>query len=475
MADLHELSALEQADAVRRREVSPTELVEHYLRRVHDLQAGLGAFVTVTAEQAVAAARAAADLMRRTSDPAELPPLLGVPTGIKDLACTAGVPTTFGSAIYAEYRPSVDDDVVRLLAAAGTISLGKTSTPEFGLSCYTEPAGHPPAVTPWDTGRTAGGSSGGAAAAVAGGLLPFAHGTDGGGSIRAPAAACGVVGLKPSRGRVSRGPLAGDVTLLSGSGPLARTVPDAAAMLDAMAVPCPAEPVMAPPLPAGQTFLGHARRDPGPLRIGCYAEPPVPGAGLAEPCRQAWEDAAALLGELGHEVVDTTAPFDPETLVPPFEVVWAVGANGVPVPDGADGALQPFTRWLRARGAAVSAPQFLAALAQVQVAGRAAVAAHAQFDVVLTPALAQLPHPIGWFSSVPPAADFERQKQYTPFTPIYNVTGQPAISLPLHWTPDGFPVGVQLVGRPAGEATLLALAGQLERARPWTGHRPVTW
>ncbi|HEX2300056.1 MAG TPA: amidase family protein, partial [Pseudonocardiaceae bacterium] len=282
-------------------------------------------------------------------------------------------------------------------------------------------------------------------------------------------------GLKPSRGRVSRGPLAGDVTLLSGSGPLARTVEDAAALLDAMAVPRLTEPVLAPALPAGQSFLEHARRPPGPLRIGRYAEPPVPGAELAAPCRQAWEAAATLLGELGHEVVDTTAPVDPETLIPAFEVVWAVGAHSIPVPAGAEDGLQPFTRWLRGQGAGVSAPQFLSALAQVQVAGRRAIAAHAEFDVVLTPALAQLPPPVGWFSSVGPAENFERQKRYTPYTPVYNVTGQPAVSVPLYWTDEGFPVGVQLVGRPAGEPTLLALAGQLQRARSWTQRRPLPW
>jgi amidase len=415
-------------------------------------------------------------LVSRASEPAQLPPLLGVPTAIKDLTTTAGVRTTFGSAVYAGHVPSFDDDVVRLLANAGTISLGKTSVSEFGLCCYTEPAEQPAAVTPWDTSLLAGGSSGGAAAAVAGGLVPFAQGTDGGGSIRAPAAACGVVGLKTSRGRVSRGPVAGDVTLLSGSGPLARTVEDAAALLDAMAVPCLAEPVLAPPLPPGQTFLAQARAEPGRLRIGRYAHPPLPGVELAPECRQAWEQAAILLDELGHEVVDTTAPFDPERLVAPIELLWAVGAHGVPVPATAHAALQPFTRWLRERGAAVSGPEFLQAMAQVQQAGRAAIRAHAEFDVVLTPALAQLPRPVGWFSSAPtPAEDFERQKRYTPYTAIYNVTGQPAISLPLHRTSDGFPVGVQLVGRPAGEAALLALAGQLQRTRSWVHRRPPIW
>ncbi|MGH3900912.1 MAG: amidase [Pseudonocardiaceae bacterium] len=472
MADLHELTALEQAAAVRRREVSPSELVEHYLRRVD----GLGAFVTVTAERAMEAARAAELLVNTTPDSAQLPPLLGVPTAIKDLTATAGVRTTFGSAVYAQYVPPLDDDVVRLVADAGTISLGKTSTPEFGLSCYTEPAGMPAAVTPWDTGLLAGGSSGGAAAAVAGGLVPFAPGSDGGGSIRGPAAACGVVGLKPSRGRVSRGPAAGDVTLLSVGGPLARTVDDAAALLDAMAVVCPAEPVIALPLPPGQSFLQHARREPGRLRIGRYADSPLPGVELAAECRQAWEETATLLDGLGHDVVDTTSPFDLEMLWPPFKVLWAVGAHAMPVPQGAQGALTPFTRWLREQGAEVSGPEFLQAIARIQHAGRAAVAAHAEFDAVLTPTLAQLPQPVGWFSSAPtPAEDFERQKRYTPYNALYNVTGQPAISLPLQWTDDGLPVGVQLVGRPAGEGSLLALAGQLERARPWAQRRPPTW
>ncbi len=473
MADLHELTALEQAAAVRRGEVSPSELVEHYLRRVDGER--LGAFVTVTAERAMDSARVADLLVSRTPDPAELPPLLGVPTAIKDLTATAGVRTTFGSAVYTDYVPTVDDDVVRLLADAGTISLGKTSTPEFGLSCYTELAGLPPAVTPWDINRLAGGSSGGAAAAVAGGLVPFAQGSDGAGSIRCPAAACGVVGLKPSRGRVSRGPVGGDVTLLSVIGPLARTVDDAAAMLDAMAVVCPAEPVIAPPLPPGQSFLQHARREPKRLRIGRYIDSPLSGVEVAAECRQAWEDTAILLDQLGHDVVDTIAPLGSEVLTH-FEVLWSAGAHAVPVPHEAQGALRPFTRWLRERGAGVSGPELLQAIARIQQAGRAAVAEHMEFDAVLTPTLAQPPRPIGWFSSAPTLAeDFERQKRYMPYNGLYNLTGQPAISLPLHWTDDGLPVGVQLAGRPAGEGSLLALAGQLERARPWAQRRPPTW
>lgn len=474
MADLHELTALEQAAAVRRREVSPSELIAHYLLRLEEQNSRLGAFITVTADRAMDAARAA-DLLVTRTEPAALPALFGVPIAIKDLTATAGVRTTFGSAVYAQHVPPVDDDVVGFLAAAGTISLGKTSTPEFGLCCYTEPADLPPAVTPWDTNRSAGGSSGGAAAAVAAGLVPFAQGSDGGGSIRGPAAACGVVGLKPSRGRVSRGPAAGDVTLLSATGPLARTVEDAAALLDAMAVPSPAEPVIAPPLPVGRRFLDYARREPGRLRIGRYAESRLSGVELAPECRRAWEDTAAKLAGLGHEVTDTTAPIDPEALLPHFERLWAVGATSAPVPEEAQDALLPFTRWMRERGAQVSGPDLLHAMGQVHSAGRAAIRAHAEFDAVLSPILAQLPAPNGWFSSAPPEENFERQKRFIPYAALYNVTGQPAVSLPMHWTEDGLPVGIQLVGRPGGEAALFALAGQLERAHPWAHRRPPTW
>jgi amidase len=212
------------------------------------------------------------------------------------------------------------------------------------------------------------------------------------------------------------------------------------------------------------------------LRIGRYADSPLPGVELAAQCRQAWEDTAVLLDRLGHDVVDVTLPFDPDELLPPFEVIWAASAHSVPVTPEAQGALLPFTQWMRERGAAVSGPELLQAIARVQQAGRAAVAAHAEFDAVLTPTLAQLPRPVGWFSSAPtPAEDYERQKRYMPYNALYNVTGHPAISLPLHWTDEGLPVGTQLAGRPAEEGTLLALAGQLERAPPWVQRRPPTW
>ncbi len=467
----YELTAIEQAAAIRRRELSPTELVEHALKRIEELDPVLGAFVTVIEE----AARAqASEAERSLSEPAPPPPLLGVPTAIKDLAITAGVRTSFGSEVYADFVPQIDDDSARLLREAGAISLGKTATPEFGLAPYTEPAGRPPAVTPWDISRLAGGSSGGAAAAVAGGLVAVAHATDGGGSIRIPAAVCGLVGLKPTRGLVSRGPAGGDPLGLSVAGPLARTVTDAAALLDALAVPVPSEPGRpAGSEPAG-SYLGHAMRaTPGRLRIGRYATPPVPDLELDPECLAGYERASTLLAELGHEIVEVDPGVEPE-FVTVFETIWAVLSHSYPVDPDSEDKLMPLTRWWRERGAAVSGPEMLTAMQRAGMAARKALAAHAVVDVVLTPTLAQLPRPVGWFTQGDPAEDYRRQKMFTPFTALYNVTGQPALTVPLHWTEDPvLPVGVQLVGMPGDDGLLLELGGQLEAAAPWRHRRPT--
>jgi len=474
MSELHDLSAVEAAAAVRRREVSPVELVQHALDRVSRLDDQLGAFVTVTAERALKQARFAEQRVLDAADPDELPPLLGVPTAIKDLNLTAGIPTKLGSAAFVDFVPEVDDNVVTLLAGAGTISIGKTATPEFGLPCYTETDIGAPARTPWDPTRLAGGSSGGAGAAVAGGFVPFAQGSDGGGSVRIPASACGLVGLKTSRGRISRGPMDFDSTRLAVYGPLARTVRDAAAFLDATAIPQPGDPDPIAPLPAGETFLDWCDRDPGRLTIGRFADSPMDHE-LDPEIRTAWERTAGLLASLGHEIVDVAAPV-PREAVPAFETVWSVSACGVPIDRSREHLLRPLTRHLRARGMAISGPQFSNALGALNVHARRAIEATAQLDAVLTPTLAQLPRPVGWFDADgDPAADFERQKRYTPYTSMYNMTGQPAISLPLHVSADGLPIGMQLVGRPRGEAALLALAAQLEAAAPWRDRRPPIW
>jgi amidase len=470
---LHELTALEAAAAVRSGEVTPTELVGHALARIDERDGALGGFVTVTPDAALAAARAAEDRLRRGGD---LPPLLGVPTAIKDLNNTAGVRTTYGSTVFADFVPTVDDAVVTRLAAVGTISVGKTNTPEFGFPCYTDNALVGPARCPWDPTRLAGGSSGGAAVAVAAGFVPVAQGSDGGGSIRIPASINGLVGLKPSRGRVSNAPLGGDVTGLGTNGPLARTVRDAAALLDAMAGPVVGDPAWAPPLPPGETWLGLTGRPPGRLRIGRTTDSAIADAALEPEVAAALDDTARLLEELGHEVEDVPAGLLGPDVLPAFERTWVLSATTLPVPEDRVGELCALTRELRDRGLALSARDAMEALFALRLFSRRYLQAVDRFDVLLAPVCTMTPRPLDWFTGAGSAAeDFERQKRYAAFTALFNVTGQPAISLPLHWTADGLPVGSMLVGRPADEATLLSLSAQLEQARPWAHRRPPGW
>jgi amidase len=458
--DLHDLTALEQAAAVRRREVSPLELVDHYLGRADDV----GAFVTRTPELA---RERAADL------PSGDGVLWGVPTAIKDLNLTAGVRTTFGSPVFADYVPEVSDAVTLAIEAAGMVSLGKTSTPEFGSPCYTEPEGLPPAVTPWDRTRMAGGSSGGAAAAVAAGLVPVAQGSDGGGSIRIPASCCGLVGLKPSRGRISGHPMYGDPVGLGTAGPIARTVRDAAAMLDVLAGRRVGDPAWAPP--PSETFVSSCDRDPGRLRIARLSTPLVTDTPVHEECLLAYEDASSLLASLGHEVEDVPAPIGPEAIAV-FETCWSVLTALSVVPPEAEPRLRPLTRWLTERGRAVSGPDFGLAIGELRRVAARALEALAPYDAVLTPTLASPPLPVGAIrNDDDPAADFEAQKAFTPWTSAWNVTGMPAISLPTHWTPDGLPIGVMVAARPAEEELLVALAAQVEAAAPWSHKQPPGW
>jgi amidase len=469
---LHDLTALDQAAAVRAGEVSPTELVRHCLARIEALDPGLGAFLTVTPDRALAVA-AAAEVRLREGDPA---PLLGVPTAIKDLNNTAGIRTTFGSRVMADNVPTVDDAVVTALAAAGTVSLGKTNTPEFGFPCYTDNDLAGAARCPWDPTRLAGGSSGGAAVAVAAGMVPFAQGSDGGGSIRIPASINGIVGLKPTRGRISNAPFGAEITGLGTNGPLARTVRDAAAMLDAMSGPVLGDPYWAPSLPPGETFLRAAGRAPGRLRIGRYLESPMPGVELEPEVRAAFEDAGKLLESLGHDVDDLPPNLLGPEVLPAFERVWALSGTMLPVPPERVGELRPLTRELRARGLALSAQAAMEAMTALRLFSRRFLQATAAYDVLLAPVTTMTPRPLDWFDAGDDGAeDFERNKRYAAFTALFNVTGQPAVSLPLHWTAAGLPVGSMLVGRPADETTLLALAAQIEAARPWAHRHPAGW
>lgn len=448
------MDAVALAAAVRAGEASAVEVAEAALRRAEELNPALGAFASVAPEFALDQAAAVDAAVARGEDPG---PLAGVPLPIKDLVAVAGLPFAAGSRALAGNIGSTTDAVAQRLIDAGSITLGKTATPEFGFPCYTEPDGAPPAVTPWDVTRMAGGSSGGAAAAVAAGIAPIAHASDGGGSIRIPASCCGLVGLKASRGLVSTMPSRMPGPGLVSDGVLSTTVRDTALGLD----------VLAP----GNGFLAGLNAAPRRLRVAVLTTPVISDTALVhDACLAAVADTAELLGALGHAVAQAPRPFAPDRWAA-FDAVWTTGAASIPLPPEADGALTPMTRWLRERGRRVSAVEYAAALGEIQRLGWDVDRAWEEFDVVLTPTLAQPPPPVGALrNDADPAADFAAQIDFTPWTSIANLTGRPSTSLPLARAEvDGItlPIGVMLTGRRGADAALLLLAAELELTCPW--------
>jgi amidase len=472
VTDLLLRSTTELAELVRSREVSARELVEASLRRIDELQPRVGAFTHVAHESALSAADAIA--------PEDPRPFAGVPIAIKDNRSVAGMPLTMGSDAFGEFVTRRDSYLVRRLREAGFVIVGKTSMPEMGILPTTEPRRYGPARNPWDTDRTPGGSSGGAAAAVAAGMVPVAHGNDGGGSIRIPAACCGLVGLKPARGRVSVGPDGGHSFLVC-DGVLTRTVRDTAAVLDVLSGPEPGDSTWAPPPPAaGYTALCEV--DPGHLRVALVYEPPLADAAVDPVCEHAARDAAALLESIGHHVEEITPPWSGLDLLPDFTrsfgplvsfTTWLGGQLSGRETTAED--VEPLTWMLYERARSQDTISYLIAENRLESVARSIVQALTPYDVVLTPVLAQRPVPIGEINGLgpDPMARFRKSGYFTPFTAIFNVTGQPAISLPLYHGEDGLPTGVQLVGPPAREEVLLSLAVQLEAALPWSDRVPA--
>ena len=466
-------TALEQAAAVRSGEVSARELVEAAIAEIERLNPEINAFVTLAPDRAIAEADAI--------KPGDERPLAGVPIGIKDLGTmTEGIRTTFGSDATGDWIPPLDSEPVRRLRAAGAIVLGKTNTPEFGILPITEPRRFGPTRNPYEPSRTSGGSSGGSAAAVASGMVALASGSDGGGSIRIPASCCGLVGVKPSRGRVSIAPLPEPFALLSVEGALARTVADAAAALDIQAGYAWGD--VSPIPPPSAPFREAPDREPGRLRVGFTTRSPR-GTDVDPACVEAAADAAELLESLGHEVEESEPEWGGEDFKVPFITVWsaqvAIGVErvgvllGEPVPDS---RLEPLTRAMIEHVRAYTPTQALSALGYLRTKARGIVAWWSDHDVLLTPTTAKPAVPVGALDpdpGQPPEDMLRKSTDFVPFTPPFNVTGQPAISLPLHQTEDGVPVGVQFVGPPSGEELLLSLAGQIERAAPWTDMRPA--
>jgi amidase len=478
--DFATLDATAQADLVRRRQVRPGELVEAAITRAERLQPILNCFTTTRFD------RAREEAVQTTPDGG---PFAGVPTAMKDLSLDiAGEPCHAGSRVVRELdlRPDRSSFHYDRFRRAGLISIGRTNTPEFGNTITTEPLSYGPARNPWNTDHSPGGSSGGAAAAVAAGIVPVAHATDGGGSIRIPASECGLVGLKPTRGRISQGPNRGEGWAGSTIGHVvARSVRDCAALLD----PChgaePGDPYAAPtPL---RPFLDEVGADVGRLRIGFFAGPTLPGHTVHPECVRAVDNAATLLTSLGHDV---DASF-PEALIAGelgdrFVTVLATGtALDVEAIERAIGRevtandLEPENLFYAALGKATTAVQYLSAIEYLHAYQRRMATWWASadrgglgFDVLMTPTIAQPPPPIGWMGA-PGDRPGWRVRMLLQYTSQFNVTGQPAISLPLHWTADGLPVGVQFVGAFGREDVLLRLAAQLEIAAPWSDRRPA--
>ncbi|WP_243227099.1 amidase [Microbacterium sp. CIAB417] len=464
MTELHELSLVELARMLQGDELGPLDPTRHYLSRIA-ARADLGAFAEVTAD---AALERAEQLARATARG----PLYGVPHADKDLVARAGVPTRYGSRSRADHVPAESDPLAVALDAAGAVNVGKTATSEFGLTGYTEPRIGSPARDPWNPANGAGGSSGGAAVAVAAGLLPAAVGSDGGGSIRIPAATVGVVGLKPSRGRLPIGSGLDSPDQLAVTGPLARSVADAAFLFDVLAQLAPYPYATAAP-PSG-SLLDVVRRAAQPSRIGVTTVSPWDDdedIRLDPDAREAVSRAATWLAGDGHEVED--APWRPRGYAAMFRRLWRVSAARIPLSDTDSDLVEPLTAWLVQQGRGLSGIETLETLSAARAFERQTVAAFAPYDAVLMPALAQSPRPVGWYDGHDPLRTFALQVEYAPYSSFVNVAGLPAVTLPVTATASGHPVSVQLVGRPGGEATILSLAAQLEDRRGALPHPPA--
>ena len=458
------IEAWDLRELVRKKEVRPREVAEFFLARIEKLNPKLGAFMTVTAERALADAARLEKM--NTSDAAKLP-LFGVAYSLKDLLWTKDIRTTFGSKNYENWFAPADAELAVRLANAGGILLGKTSTPEFGLRPTTEGGLCPPARNPWNLEHTAGGSSGGSASAVAAGLHPIAQGSDGGGSVRIPAACCGLVGIKPARGRITRAPSEGESWGgLSTTGPIARTVRDAALMLDAMAGMMPGDPYAArPPVrPYVEEVLAHPKK----MRLAVIDKSAL---GTVEPeTLAALESACGVFREMGHSVEPIA--LDPGAMLSPYARVIvgaSVSALNIPNPD----LLEPVARGTYEWGAKISAADYIRAITGMHNTSREIIHTLMPFDALLAPTLTRPAVRIGTLPSNP-LTGADEMYGWIAFTFPFNSTGQPSISLPNGFNKAGLPLALQIVGRPADEAGIIALAAEFERARPWKeAHPPI--
>jgi amidase len=481
------------AALVRERKISARELVEEALARIDRVNPRLNAVVRTLAEEA-----------RASADTASQGPFAGVPFLLKDSqAAYAGVPLTEGSKVLRDFVPGVDAELVRRHKQAGLIIVGKTNLPEFALRPICEPAWMGPTHTPWKLGHTSGGSSGGSAAAVAAGIVPMAHGADGGGSLRIPAACCGVFGFKPSRGRMPNGPDCSELWLgYAVEHAITRSVRDSAALLDATlgAEPGDAHHLTRPARP----FLDEVATPPGRLRV-CFTKRPFLSETIHPDCAAAVERTAKRLADLGHIVEEADLDVDARAFGRDFFLLACMGA-AMSLDDAAThigrkirrGDVENATWLCAAMAGQASAVTWTRARTRLNEISRRVAKRFEDIDVLLTPTLACPPVAIGaleppaierafqavvatlhleFLLRVPGVVDSTVRKVFSfmPFTALANVTGQPSMSLPLDWNADGLPIGTMLTGRLGDEATLFRLAGQLEQAHPWSGRKPPVY
>jgi amidase len=469
-ADYDAYDGLGLAELVRQRKVTPAELLDAAIARVEARNGTVNA-VTMPLH----------DLARKTiAEGLPAGPFTGVPFLVKDLtASIAGVRMTRGSRFFADTPPpAADSEHVARLKRAGLVIFGRTNTCELGLSLTCEPRLHGPTRNPWDPTRISGGSSGGAAAAVGARMVPIAHASDGFGSIRAPAACCGLVGLKPTRGRNTMSPYAGEgLGGCSTEHAVTLSVRDCAALLDATAGPGPGDPYVAPR--QARPFLDEVGAPAGRLRIAWTAVAPNGASLEAEPLR-VLRETVRLCADLGHEVEEAAPAIDGAAVVPTFLTLAAANtvvnlashptAGRAPRPD----EIERVTYLTGQKGERLSGADYVRATQATHRLGRQMAAFHARWDVLLTPGLAMLPPKLGWIDMMLDDVDeyWRRVFAFSPFTVCFNLTGQPAVMLPLGASAEGLPVAVQCVARYGDEATLFRLAAQLEAARPWIGRAP---
>jgi amidase len=467
------LTTTELSDRMRRRELSPVELLNHCLQRIEQLDGELNAFVLILAEQALAQARESEDRLRRGQGR----PLEGLPVPIKDNVAVAGARTTFSSRMGPAFEMTADAELVGRLRRAGAVFPGKTNLPEFGTIPSTEGTVHGACHNPWDITRTSGGSSGGAAVSVATGMVPIAHGNDGGGSLRVPAACCGLFSMKASRGRVPHGPFqTEDIGGLSSDGFISRSVRDNARFLDVIAGPVAGDPYSAPP--PVRAFEDEARTEPRSLRIAWTTTGPI-DVPIHPSHAAAVRSAAELCASLGHDVEEATPDWHDDSIVVLFLQLWAslIGSlvDNLVELGGDARTVEAHNAALHELGQEITANQLGVTLSKLHHYAWRVCAFWEHFDVLLTPTLTEPPLALDALfelSGDDPLYPLNRAGVWIPFTPVANVTGQPAVNLPLSWH-EGLPVGIQAIGRLYDEATLYRLSAQLEAARPWEDRRPA--